>query len=127
MGVRAMKAGAIDFLTKPFRSQDILDAVFAALERDDARRRMLQRHSAILGYYQSLSRREREVIRSVASGALLFLNQLGDLIARVYDTELSQYSTVSKFPIFQDVPPDQARKLRLEDWTSNNAMDPKTE
>ena len=70
MAVRAMKAGAIDFLTKPFRSQDILDAVFAALERDDARRKMLQRHSAIRGYYQSLSRREREVIRSVAAGKL---------------------------------------------------------
>ena len=70
MAVSAMKAGAIDFLTKPFRSQDILDAVFAALERDDARRKMLQRHSAIRGYYQSLSRREREVIRSVAAGKL---------------------------------------------------------
>ena len=70
MAVSAMKAGAIDFLTKPFRSQDILDAVFAALERDDARRKMLQRHSAIRVCYQSLSRREREVIRSVAAGNL---------------------------------------------------------
>ena len=70
MAVRAMKAGAFDFLTKPFRSQDILDAVFAALERDNARRKMQQRHSAIREYYQSLSRREREVIRSVAAGKL---------------------------------------------------------
>ena len=70
IAVRAMKAGAFDFLTKPFRSQDILDAVFAALERDDARRKMLQRHSAMRGYYQSLSRREREVIRRVAAGKL---------------------------------------------------------
>ena len=51
MAVRAMKAGANDFLTKPFRSQDILDAVFAALERDNARRKMQQLHSAIRKYY----------------------------------------------------------------------------
>ena len=70
IAVRAMKAGAIDFLTKPFRSQDLLDAVFAGLKRDDARRKMQQRHSAIRGYYRSLSRREREVIRSVAAGKL---------------------------------------------------------
>ena len=70
MAVRAMKAGAIDFLTKPFRSQDLLDAVFAALERDNARRKMQQLHSAIREYYRSLSRREREVIRSVAAGKL---------------------------------------------------------
>jgi FixJ family two-component response regulator len=65
-----MKAGAIDFLTKPFRSQDLLDAVFAALERDNARRNMQQLHSAILKYHRSLSRREREVIRRVAAGKL---------------------------------------------------------
>ena len=70
MAVRAMKAGAIDFLTKPFRSQDLLDAVFAALERDNARRKMQQLHSDIREYYRSLSRREREVIRSVAAGKL---------------------------------------------------------
>ena len=49
MAVRAMKAGAIDFLTKPFRSQDLLDAVFAALERDNARRKMQQLHSDYTG------------------------------------------------------------------------------
>jgi FixJ family two-component response regulator len=70
MAVRAMKAGAIDFLTKPFRSQDLLDAVFAALERDSVRRKMLQLHSAIREYHRSLSRREREVIRRVAAGKL---------------------------------------------------------
>ena len=60
MAVRAMKAGAIDFLTKPFRSQDLLDAVFAALERDSARRKMQQRHSTIrehLEYRKSSSRK----------------------------------------------------------------------
>ena len=60
--VRAMKAGAVDFLTKPFRSQDLLDAVFAALERDSARRKMQQLHSTIREHLESLSAREREVI-----------------------------------------------------------------
>ena len=53
MAVRAMKAGAIDFLTKPFRSQDLLDAVFAALERDSARRKMQQLQSMLREYYES--------------------------------------------------------------------------
>jgi FixJ family two-component response regulator len=68
MAVRAMKAGAIDFLTKPFRSQDLLDAVFAALERDSARRKMQQWHSTIREHLESLSGREREVIARVAAG-----------------------------------------------------------
>ena len=68
--VRAMKAGAVDFLTKPFRSQDLLDAVFAALERDNARRKMQQLHSTIREHLESLSAREREVIERVAAGKL---------------------------------------------------------
>ena len=70
MAVRAMKAGAVDFLTKPFRSQDLLDAVFAALERDSARRKMQQLHSTIREHLKSLSGREREVIARVAAGKL---------------------------------------------------------
>jgi FixJ family two-component response regulator len=70
MAVRAMKAGAIDFLTKPFRSQDLLDAVFAALERDSARRKMQQMHSTIQEHLESLSPREREVVVRVAAGDL---------------------------------------------------------
>ena len=70
MAVRAMKAGAVDFLTKPFRSQDLLDAVFAALERDSARRKMQQLHSTIREHLESLSAREREVIARVTAGDL---------------------------------------------------------
>ena len=70
MAVRAMKAGAIDFLTKPFRSQDLLDAVFVALERDRVRREMQQLHSTLREHYESLSAREREVIARVAAGKL---------------------------------------------------------
>ena len=70
MAVRAMKAGAVDFLTKPFRSQDLLDAVFAALERDCARRKMQQWRSILREHYESLSARERQVIARVAVGKL---------------------------------------------------------
>ena len=70
MAVRAMKAGAVDFLTKPFRSQDLLDAVFAALERDSASRKMQQLHSTIREHLESLSAREREVIARVTAGKL---------------------------------------------------------
>jgi len=68
MAVRSMKTGAIDFLTKPFRSQDLLDAVFAALERDSARRKMQQLNSTIREHLESLSAREKEVIARVAAG-----------------------------------------------------------
>ena len=70
MAVSAMKAGAVDFLTKPFRSQDLLDAVFAALERDSARRKMQQWRSILRDHYGSLSAREQEVITKVAAGKL---------------------------------------------------------
>src|SRR5262245_30222168 len=70
MAVRAMKAGAVDFLTKPFRSQDLLDAVFTALERDSARRKMQQWLSILRQHYESLTARERQVITEVAAGRL---------------------------------------------------------
>jgi FixJ family two-component response regulator len=70
MAVRAMKAGAVDFLTKPFRSQDLLDAVFAALERDTARRKMQELQSILREHYESLSARERQVIARVSVGKL---------------------------------------------------------
>jgi FixJ family two-component response regulator len=70
MAVRALKAGAVDFLTKPFRGQDLLDAVFAALERDRIRREMQQLRSTLLEHYQSLSTRERQVVAKVAAGKL---------------------------------------------------------
>ena len=70
MAVRAMKAGAVDFLTKPFQSQDLLDAVFAALERDSARRKMQQWQSTLREHYESLSAREQQVIAKVVAGKL---------------------------------------------------------
>jgi FixJ family two-component response regulator len=70
MAVRAMKAGAVDFLTKPFSNQDMLDAVFVGLERDRARRREAESHSALRERFDSLSAREREVVARVAAGDL---------------------------------------------------------
>jgi len=70
MSVRAMKAGAVEFLTKPFRDQDLLDAIQQALERD-RRARMQQAGSAELrNRYQSLTPRETEVFALVVKGML---------------------------------------------------------
>ena len=70
MSVRAMKSGAVEFLTKPFRDQDLLDAVRIAMERDRARRERDTEISQIQECYGSLSSREQEVIRLVVAGKL---------------------------------------------------------
>src|ERR1700716_2375249 len=70
MSVRAMKAGAIDFLTKPFRDQDMLDAVTMALERDRKRRDNEKAVSELRILFDSLTSREREVITLVAAGLM---------------------------------------------------------
>jgi FixJ family two-component response regulator len=70
MSVKAMKAGAIDFLTKPFRDQDILDAVIRALERDQKRRESEKAVSELRVLFDSLTSREREVMTFVAEGLM---------------------------------------------------------
>lgn len=70
MSVRGMKAGAIDFLPKPFREQDMLDAVAAALARDLELRVERQGSEALRERYASLSPREREVMSHVAQGRM---------------------------------------------------------
>jgi RNA polymerase sigma factor (sigma-70 family) len=70
MTVRAMKAGAIEFLTKPFRDQDLLDAVQVALERDRARRQQEVEIATLRERFESLSAREREVVAMVVAGML---------------------------------------------------------
>ena len=70
MSVRAMKAGAVDFLQKPFRDQDMLDAVAAALERDRKRREEDQANAALRNLYDSLSAREQQIMTLVASGLM---------------------------------------------------------
>ena len=70
MTVRAMKAGAVEFLTKPFRDQDLLDAVRVALERDRTRREQEKEITGLQQRFESLTAREREVILMVAAGKL---------------------------------------------------------
>jgi RNA polymerase sigma factor (sigma-70 family) len=70
MSVRAMKAGAVEFLTKPFRDQDLLDAIQLAIEQDRARRQREAEIATLRERFESLSAREREVIAMVVSGML---------------------------------------------------------
>jgi FixJ family two-component response regulator len=70
MSVRAMKAGAVEFLTKPFRDQDLLDAVGVALEKDRARRANEVRLSELRSRFQTLTARERQVLSLVIAGRL---------------------------------------------------------
>jgi len=68
MSVRAMKWGAVEFLTKPFRDQDLLEAVRVALELDRARRREENALAALRAHFDSLTAREKEVIGFISAG-----------------------------------------------------------
>ena len=68
MSVRAIKAGAIEFLTKPFRDQDLLDAIYLGIERDRSRRQASAIVAVLRGHFASLTARERQVMLQVASG-----------------------------------------------------------
>jgi FixJ family two-component response regulator len=70
MSVSAMKAGAVEFLTKPFRDQDLLDAIQAAVERDRASQEGRAELAELRSRYRSLTPREREVMQHVVSGLL---------------------------------------------------------
>ncbi len=70
MTVKAMKSGAVEFLTKPFRHQDLLDAIHQALDRDRAVRRQETERAELRQRYQSLTLREREVMALVVTGML---------------------------------------------------------
>jgi FixJ family two-component response regulator len=70
MSVRAMKSGAVEFLTKPFRDQDLLDAIHQALDRDRVARQQQSELAELRKHYESLTVREREVMGLVVRGML---------------------------------------------------------
>ena len=70
MTVKAMKSGAVEFLTKPFRDQDLLDAIQQALKRDEVTRQQQTELAELKERYESLTAREREVMRLVGTGML---------------------------------------------------------
>ena len=70
MTVKAMKSGAVEFLTKPFRDQDLLDAIYMALDRDRAFRQQQSEAAELRKCYESLTEREREVMALMVSGRL---------------------------------------------------------
>jgi FixJ family two-component response regulator len=70
MTVKAMKGGAVDFLTKPFRDQDMLDAVVTAIERDRKRREADRIAADAQALFETLSSREREILALVSSGLM---------------------------------------------------------
>jgi FixJ family two-component response regulator len=70
MSVKAMKSGAVEFLTKPFRDQDLLDAIYQALDRDRVTRQQQNELAELRKRYELLTTREREVMGLVVSGML---------------------------------------------------------
>jgi RNA polymerase sigma factor (sigma-70 family) len=94
MSVRAMKAGAVEFLTKPFRDQDLLDAVRIALERDRARREQEREVMTLQRRFDSLTSREREVISMVTSGMLN--KQIADQLGTAESTVKVQRSRATE-------------------------------
>ena len=70
MSVKAMKSGAVEFLTKPFRDQDLLDAIYQALDRDRIARQQRSELAELRRRHESLTAREREVMSLVVSGML---------------------------------------------------------
>src|SRR5579863_4470311 len=70
MSVKAMKSGAVEFLTKPFRDEDLLGAIQQALDRDRARRKQQGLTAELRSHYETMTAREREVMALVVSGML---------------------------------------------------------
>jgi RNA polymerase sigma factor (sigma-70 family) len=70
MSVKAMKSGAVEFLTKPFHDQDLLDAIYQALERDRVQREQQSQIAELRKRYEELTPREREVMQLVVAGML---------------------------------------------------------
>jgi FixJ family two-component response regulator len=101
MSVRAMKAGAVDFLPKPFRDQDMIDAVMAALARDHERRAANTAAADVRSRYARLSRREQQVMTLVTAGKLnkqvAFELGLSEITVKTYRGALMQKMMARSF------------------------------
>jgi len=102
MSVRAMKGGAIEFLTKPFRAQDLLDAVQLGLERDRAWLEEEKTASALRARYETLTPREREVMVRVVAGRLnkqvAFEMGISEVTAKVHRGQVMRKMKASSLP-----------------------------
>ena len=102
MTVQAMKGGAIEFLTKPFRAQDLLDAVEAGLARDRTRQESERAFAMLSARFDMLSSREREVMRLVVAGRLnkQIANDIGiaEATVKVHRTHLMKKMKARTFP-----------------------------
>src|SRR5262244_1013988 len=102
MTVQAMKGGAIEFLTKPFRDQDLLDAVEAGLARDRARRESERALAALKERYDTLSARERDIMLHVVAGRLnkQIANDIGiaESTVKVHRTHLMRKMKAPSLP-----------------------------
>ena len=102
MTVQAMKGGAIEFLTKPFRDQDLLDAIEAGLARDRARRESERALAALLERYDTLSSRERDIMLHVVAGRLnkQIANDIGiaESTVKVHRTNLMRKMKARSLP-----------------------------
>jgi FixJ family two-component response regulator len=102
MTVEAMKAGAIEFLTKPFRPQDLLDAIEAGLARDRTRQESERAFAMLRARFDMLSSREREVMLLVVAGRLnkQIANDIGiaEATVKVHRTHLMRKMEARSFP-----------------------------
>lgn len=92
MSVRAIKSGAVEFLTKPLREQELLDAVHAGIERDRTRRQQAHRVVELRKRFTSLTTREREVLSLVISGRpskqIAYQLKLSEMTVKVHRSQI---------------------------------------